>query len=79
MGDALESKKIILKKQRKEKQFDGLLRSLWRKITTLSPTALMLLYVNYFMYAHRFCVETYLLLDGLISRDDDSHLTAYNR
>ena len=34
----------------------------------------MLLNVNYFMYVHRFCLETYLLLDGLPSRDDDSHL-----
>ena len=24
----------------------------------------MLLNVNYFMYVHRFCLETYLLLDG---------------
>ena len=38
----------------------------------MSPTALMLLYVNYFMYVHRFCLETYLLLDGLPSRDDQS-------
>ena len=79
VGDALENKKIVLKEQRKEKQFDGLKRSVWRKITALSPTALMLLNVNYFMYVHRFCLETYLLLDGLRSQDDDSHLAACDR
>ena len=51
-------------------------RSVWRKITALSPTALMLFNVNYFMYVHRFCLETYLLLDGLPSQDDNSHLAA---
>ena len=42
-------------------------------------TALMLLNVNYFMHVHRFCLETYLLLDRLPSRDDDSHLAACDR
>ena len=79
VGDALENKKIVLKEQRKEKRFDGLLRSVWRKITALNQTALMLLNVNYFMYVHKFCLETYLLLDGLPSRDDDSHLAACDR
>ena len=76
MGDAIENKKIVLKEQRKGKQFDGLKRSIWRKITAPSPTALMLFNVNYFMYVHRFSLETYLLLDGLRSQDDDSHLAA---
>ena len=39
----------------------------------------LLLYLNYFMYVHRFCLETYLLLDGCPSQDDDSHLAACNR
>ena len=55
------------------------LRSVWRKITALSPAALMVLYVNYFMYAHRFYLVTYLLLDGFPSRDDDSHLATCDR
>ena len=79
MGDAIENKKIVLKEQQKGKQFDGLKRLVWRKITALRPTALMLFNVNYFMYVHRFCLETYLLLDGLRSRYDDSHLAACDR
>ena len=79
VGDALGNKKIVLKEQRKEKTVWWPLRSIWRKITTLSPTAQMLLYVNFFMYVHRFCLETYLLLDGLPSRDDESHLPACSR
>ena len=39
----------------------------------------MLVNVNYLMYVDRFCLETYLLLDGLPSRDDDSHLAACDR
>ena len=31
----------------------------------------MIFNVNYFMYVHRFCLETHLLLDMLPSQDDD--------
>ena len=34
---------------------------------------------HFLVYLHRFCLETYLLLDGLTSRDEDSHLAACNR
>ena len=49
------------------------------KSLRLSPTTLMLFNVNYFMYVHRFCLETYLLLDRLTSRDDNSLQAACDR
>ena len=42
VGDALENKEIVLKEQRKEKQFDGF-KDDWRKITPPSPTDRLML------------------------------------